>query len=225
MNVGVLSWLNETSLSPYPLARSYGYDGFIVDANFIQFDYFIPILNTITVDDVNITLNITFDLSTESIELPLSFFTGAGVFSSIRANNRYIGKLVFGSGVNAVISELNNSTFTVNTPFLSHLVKSIPTVSGVYSIDNLYGDLTFDSNGTVFYEEAGNITFNAVATANIDTSPYLKTLNSVVPILNNVYLKDSEVIKITSNGPSQLLISMVGSADALSNDVIPTSNP
>ena len=61
-----LNWQNENSLSNFPLSSYIEFRDFLVDARFVQFDNFTPVLNTITVDETSVTLTITFDYGTNS---------------------------------------------------------------------------------------------------------------------------------------------------------------
>lgn len=213
MSIGVLTWSNENALNPYPLTKGFGYDSFLIDANFIQFDSFVPILQSVKVVDDIVTITIQFDLETLAIELNKSFFSTAGVVHKIYSGGRYLGKLVFGADASRLVeTEIANlDTKIVNIPFLSHLVKSIPSTAGVYSIAGTYGAVKFESDDYVWYDVNSNdVTFNAVSGFDYGNDSYLKTLNEVAPVANSVYIKDSEVIKITSAGNSAIEISMVG---------------
>jgi len=213
MSIGILSWTNETGLSPYPLTKGFGYNSFLIDANFIQFDNFIPILHSIQVIDDEVIIRILLDNGVNEITLAKSFFSTSGVVHKIFDGDRYMGKLVFGADAGYLVeSEIANlNTKTINIPFLSHLVKSIPSNAGVFSIDSVYGTLSFDSDEHIWYDTNSNeVTFNAISGLDYQDDLYLKTLNAVGPVSNSVYLKDSQVIKIKSVGNSAIEISLVG---------------
>ena len=212
MKLSTLSWTTETSLSPYPLSKSFGYDSFLIDANFVQFDGFVPILKTIKVADASLEITIKFDLVEKKLSYLKTDITTIGSLKKIYDNERYLGTLVFGSGVTALIGSLGNqSTVTVNLPFLAHTVKAIPSGAGLYSIDAKYGELSFSSDNYISYDVDDNdIEFNAVAYPPASEELYLKTLNSVGPTNNNVFIKNTDIIKVTG-GTSTVTISLVGS--------------
>lgn len=227
--IGILDWQNENAYSPYPLTTGFGYNGFFLDANFIQFDNFIPTLQTISVEDDSVDITILFDSGPKVITLARSFFTDAGVFTRVYDGARYLGKIVFGADVGRLVdNDLANRTIKkINIPFLSHLVKSIPSKAGVFSIDSLYGDVVFNHDTHVWYDVTGNnVTFNAISGIDYQDIKYLKTLNSTGPINNSVYMKDNQVIKITSIGNAAIEISLVGNAivDAAKSDSIIVSS-
>ena len=56
-----LSWQNENALSSYPFSEDIDVQDFIVDAKFVQFDNFLPILNYVLVERDRLNLTMTFD--------------------------------------------------------------------------------------------------------------------------------------------------------------------
>lgn len=215
MQTGILNWSNEASLTPYPLIKSFGLDDLLLDANFIQFDNFIPIFKKITSDVLGVTITIQFDLSLEEIFIPVADVLETGTIKKVYSNNRYLGRLVFGKSLSLFTTDIKK-TITTNIPFLSHLVKSIPSRSGVYSIDSLYGDLVFLSDNNIYYEVAGAvITFNAAHVDTLSNTPYLKTINSVGPTANSVFIIDSDIIKVSVTGLSTIRVSLVGTTPSV----------
>lgn len=227
MNPIVLAWQNENNLTPYPLARSFGYDGFLIDANFIQFDGFIPTLSKIKLTDDSIQLTLIIDSGSKVVTYTISSLT-AGAQQLIYDGARYIGLLVFGAGVSKFVdAKGNQSTTNVNIPFLPHLVKSIPSSAGVFAINNLYGALEFTSDAYVNYSiDSNDITFNAIAVPPEINENYLKTLNSVGPLANSVFIKNTDIIKVTG-GAAVVTLSLVGNTNngiTQTNSVIVTSD-
>lgn len=206
-----INWLNETSLTPYPLTKSFGYDGFFVDANFVQFDNFIPILNYIRFFQKQVEVSITFDRLTKIIYLDEDYYETINSSIRITESGRYLGLLKFGSGLKKFVTESGEQRqLNVNTKFLSHLVKSIPSKSGIYTIDNEYGDLSFLSDNYISYDVADTtVTFNAVYYPPIENELYLKTLNLVGPENNNVFIKNTDIIKVYGEA-STVVLSLVG---------------
>lgn len=222
-NLNVLSWQNESSLSPYPLAKSIGYDNLLIDANFVQFDAFSPVLKTLTVGSDKYIFEIVFDRVTKLVEVDKADLTGVPFDVTIYDGTRYLGKLVLGPEALAIYDLLGSRTLKTNTKFLQFLVKSIPSNCGVYSIDSFFGDLSFLHDDHIWYEGSGqNITFNAVALEGLTDEPYLKTLNLVPPANNNLNITESEIIKVTGAGIGLVTISVVGTS--VSNLVVEQNN-
>ena len=211
MNTNISSWLTEHTLTPYPLTKSFGYDGFIIDANFIQFDNFIPVLQTISLNSTNIFITIIFDKVTKILDCAISSINTVGSELRIYDGARYLGLLVFGSGVQRFVdSNTDNITLDLNLGFLPHTVKSIPSNCGVFALNNQFGALGFTSDDNINYDVAGNdITFNAIYVPPSPDTPYLKTLNIVGPTLNSVFIKSTELIKVSGQS-STVEISLIG---------------
>lgn len=207
----VLAWDNENTLSPYPLTKSFGYDSLLIDANFVQFDSFIPVLKSIQLTDDSITLIINFDFVTKKLVYTISELVTPGATKTIKHNDRYLGTLVFGTGIGKFINSNGNQTLlTVNIPFLAHTVRSIPSKAGVFTLDDKYGNLTFLSDNYISYDVTDNdVTFNAVAYPALSNEPYLKTLNSVGPTNNSVFIKNTDIIKVAGDS-STVTVSLVG---------------
>jgi hypothetical protein len=223
MNLNVASWLTETTLTPYPLVKSFGYDSFLIDANFIQFDNFVPTLKSITVTDSTLEITIAFDLVTKTITEDISNISTIGSSLAVYDNSRYLGTLVFGSGVQRFVDAVgNNTTLKPNISFLPHIVKSIPSKCGVFALNSLWGELTFASDEYISYlVTANDIVFNAVAYPESAEEPYLKTLNLIGPTNNSVFIKSSDLVKVTGQN-STVTISMVGNklSDTMKSEAI-----
>jgi hypothetical protein len=230
----VPSWLTETSLSSYPLLRSFGYDGFIVDAQFIQYDSFRPLLNYIQVIDNTVRISITFDQYPLIFTVSYADLTNPAFILRMLHNDRYLGKLIFGyaHGVDKLFNAVgNNTTIKVGQRFLANTVKSIPSKCGVYAINGLYGDIAVNSDQNINYQttdlsgNAHNIVFNAVAVPSALSTLYLKTLNNTAPVNNSVFIKNSEIVKVVGQG-STVVVSLVGTAPSdliKANSIIVTS--
>ena len=229
--MNTLTWQNETSLTPYPLSKSIGHDTLIIDANFIQFDNFVPSLTKVEFGNESISLTIVFDRYTKVIEVLRSNFTGIPYAHTVKFADRYVGKIVFGADALALSSSLNNHELDVDVKFLAFLVKSIPSNAGVFKLDGMHGALHFTSDENISYLVTGQkVRFDAVSIPTLTDQPYLKTLNSIAPTSNNVFLRDSELIKVSSNGAATVLISLIGTgiSDFImeQNSTIPTNpNP
>jgi hypothetical protein len=229
--VGVLSWNNENALTPYPLTKSFGYDSFLLDAQFIQFDNFVPTLRSITVSNDDVLIDILFDTGSIITTIPKDDLGGAGVVKKIYDGERYVAKLVFGIGADTLINEdvPNLTTKRINVPFLASTVRSIPTKAGVFSIADLYGAVELESDEFISYDVEvldAEVTFNAISGFQYEDELYLKTLNLIGPTNNSVFLKDNQVIKIHPAGTGSIEISLVGTelgAITKAEEVIVTS--
>jgi hypothetical protein len=194
------NWRTEKSLTSYPLAEGIGIENFIIDAVFIQFDGFIPVLQTIVVTEESIHISILFDTGVKKKTIG-SGGTVDGDIIKFYDGSRFLGKLLLGPGFTTMWDKFTDQTLTLNTQFISSLVKSIPSNSGIFSINNLSGGIHVTSDSVIFFDvDVNDITFNAAALDSALSSPALKTVNSVLPVNNNLTIKDGEIIKISSDG-------------------------
>lgn len=225
-DIGILSWLNETGLSQFPFTTDFGFNGLLVDATFLQYNSFTPILQTIAVNDISVILTIQFDYGVQAVSIPLSGLTSP---QKIYDGTRYLGTLIFGYDAADMLNPYLDQIILVNIPFLSHLVKGIPGNAGVYSIDGQFGAIIFTADSNIWYTLSGqNVTFNAVALPALVDIPYLKTLNGVGPTDNSVYIQETQLVKISNDGVGDVQISLAGySAANLTEALTPTipTNP
>lgn len=228
-----LNWQNENALSSYPFDEDIFSTDFIVDAKFIQFDGFIPILNSVIVDADKIILSVTFDYGTNEIITYLkSDFLNSVLKKHLRIytpdNSRYLGVLVFGEGLAVLWNTAVGRKYVVNRSFSVAAIINIPKNAGVYTLDGLYGAVNLSRTAedkTIFYNTSNTnntITFNAVANHEVvDTSSVLKKINLVSPVDNNINLASNDVIKIYSEDNVNLKISLA-SGEASKSFIIPT---
>jgi len=197
MIIGILDWLDEKETSAYPLVQSVGIDDIFLDANFIQFNGFIPILKTIVITEHTIAITITFDTGDQTAVLSDDTFHSKSEYK-FYDNTRYIGRILFGAGVNQLWLRYTNQTITYNIAFISALVRAIPSNAGVYSIQSKFGAVTIASDTVISFAVAGNIvTCNAVGLNNATGLIPLKTLNGVGPVGNNITILDNQLIKVS----------------------------
>ena len=250
-NYTVLSWQNEHSLESFPLSSPFEVEDFLVDASFIQFDGFTPVLAEVDVKIDRLVVTILFDEGeVETTYLKTSFNAGVTQMRCFGADSRYLGCLTLGAGVESLWSDYVGQNLKSGVSFFSHLVRSIPLKDAVYTLDKLYGDVEFGAivdildplavlatsttsliprGKTVFYnvdKNSENITFNAVknhalGTASVLTLHPLKKINLVAPIANNVYLASNDIIKFNSFNNQSLNIALVGSGTSATN-LVPT---
>lgn len=224
MSAVVLPWKSETAITPYPLESSFGYDGLIVDAHFIQFDNFIPTLNYFKVVDRFLFVSITFD--TGPLELEYSYGQLTENYNAeFSIGGRYLGFITFGKTITRLTQILGDNTqLKINKKFLPHLVKSIPSKCGVFSLNDKYGDLIVDSDRNIWFDVDDNeVTFNAVYYPLVETENYLKTLNTISPVDNNVFIKNTNLIKLSAE-PASVIISLIGTGLTKENSVIISSD-
>ena len=174
-----LGWQNENALSSYPFALDIEPRDLIVDAKFVQFDGFIPILNSVTVEDDRLNLKLTFDYGETTAALYKEAYFLGEEYRSVRLYNktktRYMGILTFGSGASTLWDTYAGRYLEFNSAFLANTARSIPSKDAVYLLDGSYGDLklarTVDDT-TIFYNVSkksvtnpgglNTVTFNAV---------------------------------------------------------------
>lgn len=224
-----LNWRNENGMSAFPLAVDIEPLDVIVDARFIQFDNFIPVLEYVMVEASSLRLAITFDAGLRD---DITYTPVSGDTKSVRiytaSGDRYLGSVSFGGGTETLWRDYVGRKLTYRQPFLREVVRSIPSRDAVYTLDSLYGDVTLARGGedsSIFYNASAPrnaLVFNAVAGHKI-TSPLkgLKQINLVKPLNNNINLAANDVIKVESRNAASLELSLVTGSTSKSF-IIPT---
>ena len=232
-----LDWQNENSLTAYPFNSSLFVNNFIIDAKFIQFDQYIPTLNSVVIDVDKIILSMTFDFGeiNNLIYKKTNYLSGP-TEKNLRIytpdNSRYLGVLVFGEGLLELWNYSVGKKYQINSFFLSSTVIGIPKQAGVYSLDDLYGAINLSrqaQDSTIFYNtyisgstESNAITFNAVAGHEITGDPgVLRKINLVSPVNNNINLFSNDVIKVYSTDNTTLNIGLAA-GETSKSFIIPT---
>lgn len=224
----VLNWKNENALSNYPLAEALEVQDFLVDAKFVQFDGFVPILNYIKIDYDRIKLTVTFDYGENTaIELLKSVYDRAELEHSVRIYtpdaSRCLGMLTFGAGAQTLWQNYGGRVLTINKAFLADTVRSIPSQDAVYLLDGSYGDVLLtrtQNDSTIFYNTsttANAVVFNAVGGHSVPEAAKpigLRKINLVLPQDNNINLASNDVIKLNSFNSQSLTISLVSGSPA-----------
>jgi hypothetical protein len=223
----VLNYQNENELAGYPLLQGLEVVGVISDTCFVQFDNFVPVLQTVLVDATKITLSILFDSGAidNIVFLKTNYTENTGFvriyqtdpYNPANTNYRFLGTITFGSGLSLLWSTYVGRKLTFNVPFAPETVRSIPSKAAVYTFAGCYGAInlgrTQDDN-TVFYNTSlasNSITFNAVTGHITDStaSPGLKMINLVKPVNNNINLISNDVVKLNSFNAASLTIDLV----------------
>lgn len=226
MSYPVIPWHNENALTEYPLVKSYGYNGFLVDAQFIQFDDFVPSLKTIKVNDTNVDIVITLQTGDLLSSIPIIDFQDSPFNYELVIGDSYLGFLSFGVTAYTMLTTemVNLVTKTLNIPFLGTVVKSIPSQAGLYSLNGRYGALTLSETDEVHFNQTGQEVVMDIYTLPTESDVlYLKTLNSIPPVDNSVNLILPDVVKLSAQGASALELSLIGSTGPTSlNNIIVT---
>ena len=231
----VLNWQNENALSSYPLNSDVDVQDFIVDARFVQFDNFVPVLNYVKIDSDRITLAITFDYGQHTaIEFFKSTYDNGEKYRVVRIyspiDNRYMGSLTFGQGAAELWTSYVGRKLVYNISFAENTVRSIPSQDAVYTLDGNYGVIALgrtDSDTTIFYNcvnssEDRSVVFNAVGGHAVSGNKEgLRKINLVTPLNNNINLASNDVIKISSFNAASLTIDLVAGSPSTAF-IIPT---
>lgn len=212
--VSVLDFQNENQFdSFYPFSPYQGshLSRVFTAASLIQLDGFVPVLQSVFVEVDRMTFTIKIDREILTVVVNRNTFAvGQSIVLRTSGNNVFVGELICGDG----FETLWNSAvpFLYNTPasFAPQVIRSIPSKSGVYEINGKIGDIVFESNNNVFFEQAGQeITCNAVSYPDQTNGVFLKTLNSIPPINSQIYLNDSELVRINEE-TFKLIFSLPG---------------
>lgn len=226
MQHNIVPWHNENELTSYPLVKSYGYNGFLVDAQFTQFDNFIPSLKTVKVKDSNVEIVITLQTGDLLVTIPISNFQDSPYTHPLTYDGYELGFLSFGQSAFTMLTTemVNLVTRTLNIPFISSTVVSIPSNSGLFSINNKYGAIEFPETADVHFNQTGqDVTFGFYSLPTEFSATYLKTLNSVEPTNNKVDLVLPDIIRMLSNGPATLTLNLLGNSSPTGlNNIIVT---
>lgn len=199
MAITTTNWRTANSLTAFPLSKSFGVENFIIDANFVQFDAFVPVLQTVVVAEHSITLTILFDTGTQTATIQDTVAVGDEV--KFYDGTRYLGRLLIGQGASTMWIKFTEQTLTLNIPFLSATVRAIPSASGVFSIGGAFGPVRFVSDDVISFDLSGNdVTCHAAALNAPVGEPVLKTINGVEPVANNITFIDTDIIKFGPDG-------------------------
>jgi len=202
----ILEWQNENRLNSFPFESDIVVPDFIVDAKFVQFNNFAPILNYIQIDTNSIRVNITHDDGIiEALYIKASNARSIRLYTG--DSYRYLGVLTLGPGAEALLQTHVGQKLTYETRFASETVISIPSSAGVFTFDRNFGEVSLtrgSADTTIFYNintELNSITLNAVAGHEATGAARgLRQLNLVKPKDNNINLVSNDVIKFTSSG-------------------------
>lgn len=225
MQTNIIPWHNENELTEYPLVKSYGYNGFLVDAQFIQFDNFRPTLKSVKVSNSDVEIVVTLQTSDLLLTIPISSFQDSPFTQQLTYDGYNIGFLSFGLEAYKMLTTemVNLVTKTLNIPFEPSTIISIPSNSGVFSVNTRYGDLSFAETTEVHFQQSGQEVVTDIYTLPTEnTTPYLLTLNSITPNNNRVDIVLPEIIRTTVQGPATLQFNLIGnsSSTALNNIIV-----
>ena len=212
-----LSYLNENSLNCYPLTKSFGTDDAIVDACFKQFDGFIPILQSIVINQTSVILQILTDAGLQEV-IATTPFTPATY--NLSDGSRWLGKITLDKGITTIWSAFSNTTISMQIPFAATAVKPIASQGGMYSFNGFNGNVSLTTDNQVFFTTTGtDVVFNSVGIPDSITQQIVKTINGISPTYNGIQLNDSDMIKFTSN-KSTLTVSAIGDTNYLTQSTL-----
>lgn len=227
-NYNPLGRQNENALSNYPFHLAQEIKEIIVDAKFVQFDAFIPILDNIVITSDRLELTVIFDYgkNTDIILLKDNYLMGEP-YKAVRIytsdKSRYLGMLTFGAGVLELWKSYVGRKLSYSSAFLPETTASIPSNDAVYTFDGNHGEVQLSrtaADTTVFYNtslDLNSITLNAVGGHTIPEDSKkegLRKINLVTPLHNNINLASNDVIKIKSFNSSSLTIELVSGSPA-----------
>lgn len=206
-NLGITEWRDERKFDSYPLAQPYPFQGLILDAKFVQFDGYVPVLTKISLAEGNVTLTIKYD--TNEVLIEVNYITGGGTANiyDVTEGWRYIGTIVCDSDECVrLLTALPSQQLSLNIPFHPSTVHSIPSNTGVYSIAKATGDplqlVSIDDLISFSVDQSQNkLSLHANCPPGETTSTIhpIRTINGVPPVNNSVQISPSEVIKISSD--------------------------
>ncbi len=203
-------WQNENEKSSYPFSdtadvlRYPNLLGVFVDANFIQFSGYIPVLQSIEISAAEVVLDILCDSGAYVFtHTKADFISGKKYIRLMVGSDRYIGKLVFGTGFLDLFDNFLGRKLILNFPFSSATVVNIPKKDGLYSLNGLYGTVALTTTNDLFINVDGdNVTWNAAGILDnvpLDGIP-LKQINLTPPDeVGNITLSGSKYIKVNGN--------------------------
>lgn len=185
---------------------------FLIDASFIQFDNFTPVLKTIKVGAVSLTLTLTVD--TGDVQMVVlkpgpDFFPGYS--QRLVSGDRHIGFLVFGQGLLEMFNSNLNDTLRINVAFLPTVVRSLNSQGGVYSIQGKTGAVNIYTGPTppertLFFKQTGQtVDWNAGYLSPATPGIPLLTLNKLEPKFNATFIQDSNLVKVNPDGDGLIL--------------------
>ena len=190
--IGITNWQNINN-TEYPLVNAGGLNGVFCDASFISYDNFVPTLNTITITETELILNILMDDGAYDFAYALSTLS-EGVSVRLRTINRSYGCLVFGQLISDIIAKKYSNIITLNAAFNNNTVRTITSTNGVYSINGLLGNVSIAFDNNLIYNTSSYFGYPTISAASLPTN--LQTLELSA---NQAYLFNSSQELILAN--------------------------
>lgn len=215
---GILERPNENAFGNFPFSSPVTFKDVIVDALFIQFDGFAPVLNTLQIQETKIRLSITLDTGTHTFDFLKTTYDSGVEALRMYIENRYVGTIQFGPGLANLFATAENTILDFNATFLKSIVRPIPSTVGVFTLEGCYGNVILSkeeeiaADASMFYNApTGGITFNAVTNHFVPSStlPILKKINLETPVNNNIFISGNDVVKFEPTDDGDLEISIV----------------
>lgn len=205
----VLEYENENSFTNYPFQTSIFLSNLFVEAKFFQYDNFIPVFNFVRVLEDEAIFTFTFDFGIKQITLANDFDTTN--FVEITDVSRHVGKFKLGAGFYELFTSYVGQTEDVEVSFAINTIKTIPSKAGLFSLSGINGAIEVLTDDNLFFELDGQqVTWNAVARDAANNLNYLKTINNVAPVNNNIFFADNELLKVNPDGNSLIFSFLQG---------------
>jgi hypothetical protein len=199
--IGITGW--QDGQTDYPLVNAGKFSGVFCDASFVQFDAFVPTLNSFSLIS---TASQLYDLS-KSLKISITMDDGAqdfyvlaseavkGKSIRLRANSRYYGTLVFGRSILDVTKGVYGSDVIVGASFASSAVRSIDSHKGLYSLQGLGGAVTLELDNTITYNNANHELQAVSIPTNLNT---IATSDSYLYLLSS----NQRLLRVSNNSPT-----------------------
>ena len=178
--IGITEWYDSNDTQPFPFVSLAGNPKYLKDASFVTFDGFVPVLKSIFADSDSITLTFTFDNGDLSWTIPDNQVLPYSK-QTLRVDNRGYGTIVLAPELVEFYHNRKGVTVTVNLTFEPACTTSIPSKSGLFSLQGLTGSVSLNGDGNQFFNVSGNtVTWNAVSIPTSGTTTVLTPGNAYV---------------------------------------------
>lgn len=163
--IGITEWRDTARNSYYPFEQDCGVKALFLDATFTQFDGFVPILNSITVNTNDVTFEFQFDTGVyKHVQVEAGCVEGSVIVLKDVRTDRYYGQLVTGPGIIYAYNSMKGAKLFPEIPFSVMVVRAIPRSAGLFAIDQAYNDIEIGVDHSQFFNIVGNsVTWNSVA--------------------------------------------------------------
>ena len=161
---GILEWRDNDIANSYPFEKDSELNAVFSDATFVQYDNFIPSVQTVAVTSEGVTFNFLFDDGARAVTVAKDNCVD-GFVTQVRFGSRYYGKFVLAVGVEALAMRVG-LTLAPKVKFSGVVIRSISSKSGIFTINGAPGLTTYEvtSDYVNRLNVAGqNVTWSAVS--------------------------------------------------------------